>query len=235
MIQPDYTFNDPTDNVHIGRRFFYAIQNLELSNAADYLANMVRRHMSMYPDNDLALQVFISAHLVSAFDLAGNLKIERLEPLEEILRSEIQRFRTEYTQYHDAVSLMIHHIMHKVSSLCGLQATMANKRMDTVKAYIDHHYDSPELTVSDLSIKFDISISYLSRTFKQVTGENLHDYIHSVRIRHAQRLLATTNMPIGQVATEVGYASSNAFIRAYRATEGVPPGAYRRRVQQISL
>lgn len=234
-MEQDYSFIEPTDQIHIGRRFFYAIQNLELDQAADYLADMVRRHMSMYPDNDLALQVFISAHLVSAFDLAGNLKIEELEPLEDILRIEIQRFRTEYTQYRDAVSLLVHHIMHKVSALCGLQAVHASKRMELVKAYIDHHYSSPDLNVSDLSIKFDISMAYLSRTFKQVTGENLRDYIHQVRIRNAQRLLATTDMPISQVAAEVGYSSANAFIRAYRSTEGVPPGAYRRRVQQISL
>lgn len=233
-MEQDYSFIEPTDQIHIGRRFFYAIQNLELDQAADYLADMVRRHMSMYPDDDLALQVFISSHLVSAFDLAGNLNIERLEPLEDILRLEIRRFRTEYTQYRDAVSLMVQHIMHKVSALCGLQAVRANKRMETVKAYIDHHYDSPDLNVSDLSMKFDISISYLSRTFKEVTGENLSDYIHRVRIKAAQQLLAATDLPISLVAAKVGYSSSNAFIRAYRSTEGVPPGAYRRRIQQIS-
>ena len=233
-MEQDYSFIEPTDQIHIGRRFFYAIQNLELDQAADYLADMVRRHMSMYPDDDLALQVFISSHLVSAFDLAGNLNIERLEPLEDILRLEIHRFRTEYTQYRDAVSLMVQHIMHKVSALCGLQAVRANKRMETVKAYIDHHYDSPDLNVSDLSMKFDISISYLSRTFKEVTGENLSDYIHRVRIKAAQQLLAATDLPISLVAAKVGYSSSNAFIRAYRSTEGVPPGAYRRRIQQIS-
>lgn len=228
-----YPIVDPSDNIHIGRRFFYAIQNLELEDAADYLAGMVRRHLSIYPDSDLALQVFISSHLVSAFDMAGNLKIEQLEPLEEILAAEIRRFRTEYARYNDAVSLLVHHVMQKVSSLCGLQATHASKRMEMVRAYIDHHYSSPDLTVSDLSLKFDLSISYLSRTFKQVTGENLRDYIHAVRIQKAQHLLAATDLPISQVAAEVGYTSSNAFIRAYRTTEGVPPGAYRRRVRQI--
>lgn len=232
-MNPDYTFNDPTDNVHIGRRFFYAIQDLKLGDAADYLTIMVRRHISLHPDDDLALQVFMSAHIVSAFDLAGNLKIDQLEPLEEILWVEIRRFRTEYTQYRDAVDLMVHHVMHKVSALCGLQAIHVSKRIETVKRYIDVHYSSPDLTVSDLSIKFDVSISYLSRTFKQVTGENLTDYIHTVRIQNAQRLLATTDMPISQVAAEVGYTSSNAFIRFYRSMEGVPPGAYRRRAQQL--
>ena len=224
---------DPTQN-HIGRQFYYAIQNRQLAEAADALTEMVRRHITLYPDNDLALRVFMSAHLVSAFDLAGDLRIDQLEPLELILESAVQRFHGEYLQFSDPVSLMVHHVMHKVSALCGLEASHASSRMEQVKGYVDNFYASPDLNVSDLSLRFDISLSYLSRTFKQVTGQGLGDYIHEVRIRNARKLLAETDLPISEVAASVGYTSSNAFIRAYRNIEGVPPGAYRNRVRQIS-
>ena len=227
------TISDPGSN-HIGRQFYYAIQNQQLADAADYLTEMVRRHVDMYPDNDLALRVFMSAHLVSAFDLAGNLKLEQLEPLEHILQSEIQRFHTEYVQYNDPVSIMVHHIMQKVSALCGLESSHASGRMERVKGYIDIFYASPDLNVSDLSVRFDLSLSHLSRTFKQVTGQGINDYIHEVRIRNARKLLAETDMPISEVAKNVGYTSSNAFIRAYRNIEGVPPGAYRAHIRQLS-
>ena len=223
---------DPAVN-HIGRQFYFAIQNKQLTDAADYLTEMVRRHVDMYPDNDLALQVFMSAHLVSAFDLAGDLKIDQLEPLERILQSEVQRYRTEYVQHSDPVDIMVHHIMQKVSALCGLEASQASGRMEQVRGYIDIFYASPDLNVSDLSIRFDLSLSHLSRTFKQVTGQGINDYIHEVRIRNARKLLAETDMPISEVATNVGYTSSNAFIRAYRNMEGVPPGAYRTHIRQL--
>lgn len=223
---------DPATD-HFGRQFFYAIQNRELHHAADCLTEMVRRHVAMYPDQDVALQVFMSAHLVSAFDLAGYLKIDQLEPLEEILAAEIIRYRGEYAEYNDPVSLMVHHVIHKVTALCGLEKHHASGRMDQVKTYIDQYYHDPDLNVSDLSLRFDISLSYLSRTFKKVMGQGINDYIHLVRIQNAQRLLSETELSIGQVAQQVGYSSSNAFIRAYRNAQGVPPGAYRARIQQL--
>ncbi len=222
----------PASN-HIGRLFYYAIQNKELHMAADYLTEMVRRQVEIYPDNDEALQVFISAHLVSAFDLAGYLRIGQLEPLESILELEIRRFRGEYTQYNDPVSLMVHHIIHKVTALCGLDEPHASGRMDQVKGYIDVYYGDPDLNVSDLSVRFDVSLSYLSRTFKKAIGQGINEYIHQVRILNAKELLADTNLPISQVAAKVGYSSSNAFIRSYRNSEGVSPGAYRSHVKQL--
>lgn len=218
---------------HIGRQFYYAIQNRELHNAADYLTEMVRRHVEIYPNNDDALQVFMSAHLVSAFDLAGYLRISQLEPLESILAAEILRFRVEYVQYNDPVSLLVHHVIHKVTALCGLDVPYTNGRIDQIKGYIDFYYGDPNLNVSDLSIRFDVSLSYLSRTFKQITGQGINEYIHQVRIQHAKELLTQTDLPISQVAEKVGYSSSNAFIRAYRNAEGVPPGAYRTHVKQL--
>lgn len=223
---------DPATN-HFGRQFYYAIQNRELHQAADCLTEMVRRHVALYPHNDVALQVFMSAHLVSGFDLAGYLKIDQLEPLEEILAAEIQRYRGEYIQYSDPVSLMVHHVIHKVTALCGLEEPHASGRMNQVKDYIDRYFDDPDLNVSDLSLRFDISLSYLSRTFKKVVGQGINDYIHLVRIQNAQKLLSETELPISQVALRVGYSSSNAFIRAYRNAQGVPPGAYRARIQQL--
>lgn len=226
------SIQNPTSN-HLGRQFYYAIQNRELPNAADYLTEMVRRHVFLHPDNDEALQVFMSAHLVSAFDLAGYLKIDQLEPLESILRSEILRYREEYVRYNDPVSLMVHHIIHKVTALCGLEVPHASGRMDQVKGYIDIYYSDPELNVSDLSVRFDVSLSYLSRTFKKATGQGINDYIHQVRIANAKTLLAETKMSISQIAQKVGFTSSNAFIRAYRNQEGIPPGAYRSHIQQL--
>lgn len=223
---------DPVEN-HIGRQFYYAIQNNQFHEAADLLTEMVRREFFIYPDNDLVIQVFMSAHIVSAFDLAGILRIEQLEPLEAILESELVRYHREYQQHSDPVSLLVHHIMQKISALCGVSSSSASGRMEQVKQYIDTFYSSPDLNVTDLSIRFDMSLSHLSRTFRQVTGQKLNDYIHEVRIRHAQELLAETDMPISQLALQVGYSSSNAFIRAYRNIEGVSPGTYRTRVRRL--
>lgn len=46
--------------------------------------------------------------------------------------------------------------------------------------------------------------------------------------RQAAKLLAQTELPVEQVAAEVGYADPSAFYRQFSAAFGMTPGEYRR-------
>lgn len=213
---------------HIGRKFFDAIQNQNFERAADYLTIMVQGHLASGNLKDYnSLHVFLSAHLITAIDLSGNIRLTKLDPFEEIIQAEVERYDREYRDHPDGIALMVHHIMQKISRSLGFEPSTIEGRMEVIKGYIDSNYADPNLSANDLSEKFDLSISYLSRTFKRVTGHRLNDYIHIVRIRRAQELLRGTNIPINEIASMVGFSSSSAFIRSYRTIEGITPGSYR--------
>jgi AraC-like DNA-binding protein len=106
--------------------------------------------------------------------------------------------------------------------------------MEEVQRAIDERYADPDLSATRLAEEFGFSISYLSRTFKKAAGVGLNDYLHSVRISHAKELLRNTDLPINDIAAQVGFSSASAFIRAYRAAEAITPGAYRERAQRLT-
>ena len=72
-----------------------------------------------------------------------------------------------------------------------------------------------------------VSTGYLSRVFKDQTGQNFSEYLQSVRMEHAQQLLATTVIPTNAVAEQTGYSNSTYFRAAFKARFGLTPRQYR--------
>lgn len=71
------------------------------------------------------------------------------------------------------------------------------------------------------------------RRFKEATGLPPLDYVHSIRIEEAKQALETTDLPIEEVATEVGYEDSSFFRQLFRRKVGLNPHAYRQRFQSF--
>ena len=70
---------------------------------------------------------------------------------------------------------------------------------------------------------------YLQRIFKQRTGTTPHGYLTALRLRNAKELLATTVMPVAQVAQQCGYGSVSHFTTLFKKDAGCTPLAYRKR------
>lgn len=69
--------------------------------------------------------------------------------------------------------------------------------------------------------------SYLSRLYKQHTGMNLSDYIHSERLEAAKRLLAESGMKANDIAVKLGFSSPSYFSTFFRKMTGRTPQEYR--------
>lgn len=93
-----------------------------------------------------------------------------------------------------------------------------------VRDYIEAHYDQ-NLSLSELARLVSFSPYYLARTFAAEVGIPPHAYLESVRIRHAQRLLAL-GTPIAQVALQTGFPHQSHFTTRFRRAVGVTPGQY---------
>jgi AraC-like DNA-binding protein len=79
-----------------------------------------------------------------------------------------------------------------------------------------------------MSDDLGISISYISRYFKEQTGQTVLDYVNYLRIDHAKQLLETTDEPIENVIKSIGYFDVSSFIRKFKKDMGITPGEYRK-------
>lgn len=88
--------------------------------------------------------------------------------------------------------------------------------------YVDEHLEQP-LTVSDVAEAMYMNADYLSRLFKSKKGISLKEYIVTEKMRTAQILLQTTNLPISIIASKLGYDNFSYFSQVYRKVMGVSP------------
>ncbi|WP_040948290.1 AraC family transcriptional regulator [Gorillibacterium massiliense] len=102
-----------------------------------------------------------------------------------------------------------------------------HKKIAGVVKHIHLHYHEP-VTLTDLSEWFGMSPSYLSRTFKAVTGFTLIGYVNLIRTREAERLLLETRHSIIEVAAAAGFEHFTHFNRTFKSLTGTTPSKYRK-------
>lgn len=68
----------------------------------------------------------------------------------------------------------------------------------------------------------------LTRHFAKATGMGIADWLAAERLRRSQHLLEVGDLPVGQVAEEVGYRSAVTWRQQFKARFGVSPAEWRR-------
>lgn len=88
--------------------------------------------------------------------------------------------------------------------------------------------------LSELAELSNMSESYFSKAFKQMTGLNLTEYITTKRIVRARELLEKTDDIIAYVAESCGFSSIPHFHRTFLKYTGMTPAAYRKSNRQAN-
>lgn len=107
----------------------------------------------------------------------------------------------------------------------SLQGGELNK-VEQIACLIAQRYTEP-LTVTEIGRSVGLHPNYAMGLFKKAFGTTLIDYVMHHRISHAQRLLATTNDKIVEVAFNSGFNSISRFNETFRRVCGCTPRQYR--------
>ena len=115
--------------------------------------------------------------------------------------------------------------------LCGqqgnlLKAVAQGQRQQAsisgVIQFIQHHFNEP-LEIQSLADAANMSTSSFHQYFKGVTGLAPLQYIKSMRLHHAKRLLLQDGNNISDTAFRVGYSSASQFSREYKRFFNMSP------------
>jgi AraC family transcriptional regulator, melibiose operon regulatory protein len=107
----------------------------------------------------------------------------------------------------------------------SLQAGGLNK-VEQMACLVAQRYTEP-LTVTEISKAVELHPNYAMGLFKKTFGTTLIDYLTHHRVSHAQRLLATTDQKIVEIAFSSGFNSISRFNEAFRRACGCTPREYR--------
>lgn len=95
-----------------------------------------------------------------------------------------------------------------------------------IRAFVEENYSDGELSVNSIADHFGVLPTYLSKVFKEMSGDKLSQYIHMVRLVHVKEMLFE-DVRLEDIAQECGFGSQRTFLRIFKQYEGVTPTQYK--------
>ena len=89
--------------------------------------------------------------------------------------------------------------------------------------------NNKQMSIEELTQHLYTSRSQLHKKVKSLTGMSITNYMNHIRIEKAKDLLKTTQLTISEIASDVGFASSNYFSRSFKKITNTSPAFYRQR------
>lgn len=113
---------------------------------------------------------------------------------------------------------------------------LAAKRKDSIKGsiqkikeYIEAHYHE-NISLKSIAATFYTNPVYLGQLFKKTYGMYFNEYLLSIRIREAKKLLRRTDLRIYEIAHRVGFSNPDYFVTQFEKIENMTPTEYRNKL-----
>lgn len=100
-----------------------------------------------------------------------------------------------------------------------------------VVKHIEQHF-AESISMAEMSQLARLSTTHFNRRFQQLLRMTPMQYLRTVRIQAAQRLLTSTSRSLAEIASEVGYTDQSHLTKRFREVTGMTPAAYRKRFVQ---
>ena len=142
-------------------------------------------------------------------------------------------FKTAYYEYceygyNDIVETYITAVLAKILKSCEIENTyFTQDSVMKILRYCSNHYRE-NITVADVAQNLKFSRSHISHLFMQRLKMSFCDYINSLRLNDAVRLLTSSDYTITEIATMSGFSTIRSFNRAFLKMYNETPSEYRK-------
>ncbi|WP_290139158.1 AraC family transcriptional regulator [uncultured Dubosiella sp.] len=125
------------------------------------------------------------------------------------------------------ILVLLTHLARKEESQTNLELSEHKNQdlIDDILAYIKSNYQKGNL--NEMCSHFGYEASYASRMIKKHTGKTFKELVNEERMKRAMVLLKDPDIPISDIAVEVGINNLTMFYKRFEAYSGMTPGKYR--------
>ena len=156
----------------------------------------------------------------------------------EEVSSDISRIRDErkdllcqvtaQKSFEQACKIVKEYILQVYDALTELNTSSGERQARMALDYIQKNYMDPNLSLNDICSYLNISTSYFSTIFKEMTGETFTEVLIRTRMDKAKELLENTMMKNYEIAERVGFADAHYFGISFKKMTGCTPTEYAR-------
>lgn len=113
------------------------------------------------------------------------------------------------------------------ASVTILPANLPPAHESRVRRVLQKIESQSSCSIRELALEVRLSPTHLRRLFQQETGSHLSHVLLERKLMNAAHLLASTDMPVKEIAYAVGYGHHSSFVRAFERGFGQAPKDYR--------
>ncbi|WP_162255020.1 helix-turn-helix transcriptional regulator [Paenibacillus sp. Soil522] len=184
------------------------------------------------PFADDLLEPFKKLHNVR-LQLRGPEKAEVEETLLKLEQLYVQRDAFSQQRFQARLLdflILINHLCQKPLKAKPTFPSTKEHHVQAVISYLERHYNE-EITLEGIQTELHLSKYYLAKTFKEVTGITIFQFLMQRRIYQAKIELIDGVQPITDVGYEVGFKHPSHFSRAFKQHTDLTPEQYRKQHQ----
>lgn len=123
------------------------------------------------------------------------------------------------------------HLLSKPAIKHGWLAALSDQVIAPALAAM-HRSPEYKWTVAELAAESSVSRSVLDERFRKILGRPPIRYLTEWRMHLAQELLTTSDLSVMAVARRIGYASDEAFSRAFSRAHGIAPSLWKAHISR---
>lgn len=158
----------------------------------------------------------------------SNEKLDYISSMIKLLEDEINSGRKGRLYAAASVLMQIILFVSRSYDKSSSPAQTEIFRLGEALSYIGMNFRR-DISLAKLARKAAMSETTLYRMFKKSFGVSPVNYVISLRVAHARKLLESTDMTVSDIANDSGFGDSNFFSRTFRRHVGMSPRDYRKR------
>ncbi|NSF72242.1 response regulator [Blautia wexlerae] len=143
-------------------------------------------------------------------------------------REALLKAVTEQRTFSQAAALVEKYAQEVFDELQELNSSSGQRQGMLAMDYIQKNYMDPCLSLNSICSYLNISTSYFSTIFKEMTGETFIEVLTRVRMEKAKELLENTTMKNYEIAEKVGFSDPHYFGISFKKITGKTPTEYAR-------
>ena len=183
--------------------------------------------IKLFPEGEVKTGLgVINESLQDIFYLAGKKYPEILWIVEELIRLNENKKQNYKQQIIGLLYALLFKLYDELSDKRKPEKIAGQLPIMPAIEYIYEHYNE-SIKVAELAKVCHFSESYFRKVFLEMKGMGPIDYLNSIRIREARRMLLNTSYTVRVVGEKCGYSTVTTFERNFKQRTGMLPAQWR--------
>jgi len=159
--------------------------------------------------------------------------IRYLNPIITVLLEDLVRYEGKY-KAEAQKGLLLATVSMILENISLSERNIAeNTNIGAILEYCAAHY-TENITIQSVAEALNISKSYISHAFTYKIQMCFRDYINSLRLRHALKLLKEERLNVTEIAYEIGFSTIRTFNRVFKKKFNISPLQYKKQCAKMS-